>query len=93
MVSSSCMTIPIPNTRKTQKLMRKFKWKVWSHHSLDMAPNLDSKHLSGTSFSSDSDVKSAAENWLNGQGCDFCQAGLNKRSDKYLNRFGDYMEK
>ncbi|GBM38433.1 hypothetical protein AVEN_260812-1 [Araneus ventricosus] len=36
----------------------------------------------------------AAENWLNGQGRDFYQAGLNKlvlRSDKCLKRFGDYM--
>ncbi|GBO19590.1 hypothetical protein AVEN_134987-1 [Araneus ventricosus] len=36
------------------------------------------EHLSGTKFSSDSDVKTAAENWLNGQGRDFYQAGLNK---------------
>ncbi|GBN89948.1 hypothetical protein AVEN_200418-1 [Araneus ventricosus] len=31
-------------------------------------------------------------NWLNGQGRDFCQAGLNKlvlSSEKCLNRFGD----
>ncbi|GBM73915.1 hypothetical protein AVEN_61529-1 [Araneus ventricosus] len=47
-------------------------------------------------FCSDSDVETAAENWLNGQGRDFYQAGLNKsalRSDKQLNRFGDYAEK
>ncbi|GBL72611.1 hypothetical protein AVEN_74287-1 [Araneus ventricosus] len=54
------------------------------------------EHLSGARFSSDSDVKTAAENWLNGQGHDFYPARLNKlvlRSDKYLNRFGDYVEK
>ncbi|GBL78965.1 hypothetical protein AVEN_48930-1 [Araneus ventricosus] len=53
------------------------------------------EHLSGRRFSPDSDVKKA-ENWLNGQGRDFNQAGLNKlvlRSDKCLNRFGDCVEK
>ncbi|GBL93076.1 hypothetical protein AVEN_216437-1 [Araneus ventricosus] len=72
--------------------------KVWSHHpySPDLATNLGSKYLTGTRFSSESYVKTAAENWLNGQGCDFYQVGLNKlilRSDKCLNRFGDYVEK
>ncbi|GBL85698.1 hypothetical protein AVEN_189983-1, partial [Araneus ventricosus] len=70
---------------KTQELLQKFKWIVWSHQ----------KHLSGTRFSSNSDMKTAAENWLNGQGRDFYQAMLSKlvlRLDKGLNRFGDYME-
>ncbi|GBM02321.1 hypothetical protein AVEN_138444-1 [Araneus ventricosus] len=47
------------------------------------------------SLSSDSDMKTAAENCFNGQRPDFYQAGLNKfvrRSDKSLNRFGDYVE-
>ncbi|GBM28537.1 hypothetical protein AVEN_70133-1 [Araneus ventricosus] len=59
--------------RKTQKLGQKFKWEVWSHlpYSPDLAPNLRSKHLYGTRFPSNSDVKTAAENWLNEQGCDF----------------------
>ncbi|GBN45370.1 hypothetical protein AVEN_85024-1 [Araneus ventricosus] len=70
-------------------------------YSSDLAPN-DSflfpkfkEHLAGTRFSSDTDVKTAAENCLNGQGRDFYQAGLNKlvlRSDKYLNRFVDNVE-
>ncbi|GBM06845.1 hypothetical protein AVEN_173600-1 [Araneus ventricosus] len=54
------------------------------------------EHLSGTRFSSDSDVETAAEYWLNGKGRDFCQAGLNKLvllSYKCLNRFGDHVEK
>ncbi|GBO40279.1 hypothetical protein AVEN_33380-1 [Araneus ventricosus] len=54
------------------------------------------EHLSGTRFSSDSDAKTAAENWRNGKGCDFYQAGLNKlvlRSDNCLNRFSHYLEK
>ncbi|GBN57217.1 hypothetical protein AVEN_162703-1 [Araneus ventricosus] len=40
--------------------------------------------LSGTRFSSESDVKTATEIWLNGQKRHFYQAGLNKlalRSD------------
>ncbi|GBM22560.1 hypothetical protein AVEN_183988-1 [Araneus ventricosus] len=36
-------------------------------YSPDLAPNLGSKHLSGIMFSSESDVKAVAENWLNGQ--------------------------
>ncbi|GBM89386.1 hypothetical protein AVEN_219844-1, partial [Araneus ventricosus] len=35
-------------------------------YSPDLAPNLSSKHLSGTRFSSESDVKTIVENWLNG---------------------------
>ncbi|GBN95542.1 hypothetical protein AVEN_86118-1 [Araneus ventricosus] len=89
MISSSCMTIRI--------LLAKLKNSCKSssgktRHTLDVAPNLGSKHLSGTRLSSNSDVKTAAEDWLNGQGRDFYQAGLNKlilRSDKCLNRFGD----
>ncbi|GBO40838.1 hypothetical protein AVEN_254666-1 [Araneus ventricosus] len=75
--------------RKKQEMLRNFKWEVWSHHlQPDSAPNLRSKHLSGTRFSSESDVKTALDRT--------CQAGLNKlvlRSDKYLNRFGDYVER
>ncbi|GBO28449.1 hypothetical protein AVEN_119766-1 [Araneus ventricosus] len=58
--------------------------------------NLGSKHLSGTRFSLSSDVKTTAENSLQGQGHHFYQAVLNKlvlRSDKCLNRFDDYEEK
>ncbi|GBN90418.1 hypothetical protein AVEN_149212-1 [Araneus ventricosus] len=54
---------------KTQELLRNIKWEVWIHlpYSPDSAPNLGSKHLSRTRFSSVSDVKTVAENWLNGQ--------------------------
>ncbi|GBM72655.1 hypothetical protein AVEN_138214-1 [Araneus ventricosus] len=82
---------------KTQESLRKFKWKVWGYptlpYSSDLAPNAGSKHLSGTMFSSNREVKTAAKNSLNGQGRDFCQAGLNKlvlRSVKCQNRLGDY---
>ncbi|GFT69947.1 uncharacterized protein TNCV_4732681 [Trichonephila clavipes] len=54
------------------------------------------EHLSGRRFSSDSAVKTTAETWLNEQGPDFYQGGLSKlvlRSDKCLNRLGDYVEK
>ncbi|GBM97820.1 hypothetical protein AVEN_217311-1 [Araneus ventricosus] len=64
--------------------------------SPDLASYLGPKHLYGRSFSSNNDVKTAAENWFNGQGRDFYRAGLNKlvlRLDKCLNRFGDYVEK
>ncbi|GBM75478.1 hypothetical protein AVEN_54078-1 [Araneus ventricosus] len=54
------------------------------------------ENLSGTRFSSNSDVKTAAVSWLNGRGRDPYQAGLNKLDlhlDKCLNRFDDYVEK
>ncbi|GBM68399.1 hypothetical protein AVEN_86456-1 [Araneus ventricosus] len=80
--------------RKTQELLQKFKWEVCSHlpYNPDLAPNLFSKLLSGTN----SDVKTAAENCLKEKGREFYQTGLNElilRSDKCLNRFGDYLEK
>ncbi|GBM62909.1 hypothetical protein AVEN_11365-1 [Araneus ventricosus] len=68
-----------PYSCKTQELLRMFKWEVWSHPcSPDLAPNLGSKHLSGKRFSSNSDVKTAAENWPNEQGRDINQSGFNK---------------
>ncbi|GBN71334.1 hypothetical protein AVEN_190769-1 [Araneus ventricosus] len=67
---SECVILMHDNThaaRKTQELLRKFKWEVWSHpYSPDSVPNLGSKYLSGTRFSSESDVKTVIENWLNG---------------------------
>ncbi|GBN79761.1 hypothetical protein AVEN_56441-1 [Araneus ventricosus] len=49
--------------RKIQELQRKFKWEIWSQppYSPDLAPNLSSIHLSGTRFSSDSDIKTLAQ--------------------------------
>ncbi|XP_035228987.1 histone-lysine N-methyltransferase SETMAR-like, partial [Stegodyphus dumicola] len=54
------------------------------------------RYLSGTRFTSDYAVKTAAEKWLNEQGPDYYQDEINKsveRSDKCLNRFGEYVEK
>ncbi|GBL87723.1 hypothetical protein AVEN_178184-1, partial [Araneus ventricosus] len=51
------------------------------------------EQLSGTRFFSNSDVKTAAENWLNRQGRDFNQAWFKKlvlRTDECLNSFDDY---
>ncbi|GBN09599.1 hypothetical protein AVEN_40905-1 [Araneus ventricosus] len=65
-------------------------------YSSDLAPNLSSKHLSGTRFFSNSYVKTATENWLSGQIRDFYQARIKKlvlRSDKCRNRFSKYVEK
>ncbi|GBN51767.1 hypothetical protein AVEN_80585-1 [Araneus ventricosus] len=60
-----------PHTaRKTQELLQKFKWEVWSHppYSSDLAsiyyfyfPKLK-EHLSTARFSSNCEVKTAAEN-------------------------------
>ncbi|GBL77278.1 hypothetical protein AVEN_41730-1 [Araneus ventricosus] len=51
--------------RKTQELLQKFKWeslKPPSSYGPYFEPNLGSKHLSGTRFSSDSNVETAGEN-------------------------------
>ncbi|GBN99374.1 hypothetical protein AVEN_147270-1 [Araneus ventricosus] len=61
--------------RKTQELLRKFKWEVWSHpYSSYSAPNLGSKHLSGRRFSCGNNSREVTQ-WT---GRDFCQTGLNK---------------
>ncbi|GBL69174.1 hypothetical protein AVEN_24135-1 [Araneus ventricosus] len=84
--------------RKTQELLRKFKWEVWSQspYSPDLASNLGTKLLSGTKFSLHIEVKPAAKNWLYEHGRDFHPAWLNKlflSSDNYLNKFHDFVEK
>ncbi|GBM25889.1 hypothetical protein AVEN_94338-1 [Araneus ventricosus] len=91
-----------PHTaRKTQKLLRKLSLELppiqlrFGTCEYFLFPKLK-EHLFGTRFSSDSDVKTSAENWINGQGCVFYRAGLNKlvmRSDKCLDRFGQYVGK
>ncbi|GBN41722.1 hypothetical protein AVEN_233974-1 [Araneus ventricosus] len=89
MVSSSYMTIPTPLAilKNCCKSSSK-KSGATPPYGADLAPNLSSIYLSGARFSSESDVKTAAESWLNGQGRDFCEDWLNKlvlRSDKCLN--------
>ncbi|GBO21657.1 hypothetical protein AVEN_213958-1 [Araneus ventricosus] len=96
MVSSSYMTIPILLAKLKNCCESSSGESGANSDSLDSTPNLGSKHYAGTMFSSEADVKTVVENWLNGQGRDFYQAGLNKlvlRSDKCPNRFGDYVEK
>ncbi|GBO30838.1 hypothetical protein AVEN_174961-1 [Araneus ventricosus] len=78
MLSDGVILLP-DNThtaRKTQELLLKLKREIWSYpiYSSDLAPNLGSKHLSGTRFSSKSDAKTAAEKC----GRDVYQARLNK---------------
>ncbi|GBL70141.1 hypothetical protein AVEN_36577-1 [Araneus ventricosus] len=62
--------------RKTQELLLKLKWEVSSYPQYipDLASNLLTKYLSLKRLSSDSDVKTIAENWLNGQGGHFFKA-------------------
>ncbi|GBO05282.1 hypothetical protein AVEN_198595-1 [Araneus ventricosus] len=95
MESSSCMTIPILLAKLSATKVQVGSLELHPY-SPDLAPNLSSKHLSGRKLSSDSDERTPVENWFNVHGRDFYQAGLNKlvqRSDKCLNRFGDYVEK
>ncbi|GBM07625.1 hypothetical protein AVEN_230056-1 [Araneus ventricosus] len=79
--------------RKTQELLQKFGWGVCSHPSYTQiwhpiwVPN---------PYLEQASLQTAAENWLSRQGRHFYQAELNKlvlRSDKFLNGFGDYVEK
>ncbi|GBO16217.1 hypothetical protein AVEN_14710-1 [Araneus ventricosus] len=66
-----CLHNSIHTALKFQELLQKFTWENWSHspspYKPDSAPNLGSKHLSGTRVSSETDVETVAENWLNGQ--------------------------
>ncbi|GBO38341.1 hypothetical protein AVEN_158615-1 [Araneus ventricosus] len=63
MVSSSYMTIPI----LLAKLKNSCESSSGKSGAIPLQPNLGSKHLSGTSFSSESDVVTVVEIWLNGQ--------------------------
>ncbi|GBM31366.1 hypothetical protein AVEN_99589-1 [Araneus ventricosus] len=52
------------------------------------------EYLSGTWFPSDDEVKAVAKNLLNEKAYDFYHAVMNKlvhKSDKCLNRLGDYV--
>ncbi|GBO11380.1 hypothetical protein AVEN_66853-1 [Araneus ventricosus] len=86
MVPSSCMTIPILLAKlKSFAKVQMGSLERHAIHSPDLTPNLCSKHLSVKGFSSDSDMRTDAENWLNWQGRDFCQADLNKLSCVQIN--------
>ncbi|GBN64334.1 hypothetical protein AVEN_187237-1 [Araneus ventricosus] len=66
---------------KTQEFLQKFKWEIWSRPPLPYSPHLApsdcflfpklKEDLSGVRLSSNIDVKTVAENWLNGQGSYF----------------------
>lgn len=98
MVSHSSMTIPVPSFAT---LKNRFTWEVGAYRP-DLTPRTVScfriwrKHSFGNRVSSDSDMITGAENWINGQKCNFYKSGLNKfvlHSDKCLNRSDNYMEK
>ncbi|GBM94144.1 hypothetical protein AVEN_149548-1 [Araneus ventricosus] len=75
MVSSSCTTIPI----LLAKLRIDAKVQVASleppPYIPDLVTNLGSKHLSRIRLSSESDMKTVVENWLNGQDVIFAKPG------------------
>ncbi|GBM88955.1 hypothetical protein AVEN_269056-1 [Araneus ventricosus] len=64
--ASSCMTIPILLV-KHKNCWECASGKSGATYSPDSAPSLCSKHLSGTMFCSENDVKTIVKNWLNGQ--------------------------
>ncbi|GBM68421.1 hypothetical protein AVEN_216886-1 [Araneus ventricosus] len=54
------------------------------------------EHLDGRQFSSDDQVQAAVLSWLQDQGAIFYRQGIERlvqRSDKCLQRLGDYVEK
>ncbi|GBN31293.1 hypothetical protein AVEN_10315-1 [Araneus ventricosus] len=63
--------------RKTQELLRKFKWRVWSH-TLQTRFGTQSgfQTLIWSKVPSEIDVQTVVENSLNGNGRDFCPARL-----------------
>ncbi|GBN57900.1 hypothetical protein AVEN_228740-1 [Araneus ventricosus] len=67
MVSSSSTEIPILLAKLKNCCESSSGKSKATPYSPDSAPNLGSENLSGTRFSSDSDVKTVVENWLNGQ--------------------------
>ncbi|GBM35639.1 hypothetical protein AVEN_131913-1 [Araneus ventricosus] len=69
---SSCMTVTVLLSELKNCCESSSGKSGATPYSPASAPNLCSKHLSGTRFSSESDVKTAAQNWFNGQGRDFC---------------------
>ncbi|GBL85738.1 hypothetical protein AVEN_107222-1 [Araneus ventricosus] len=86
-MSSSCMSMPI--------LLAKLKNCCKSSSGKSGATQSGFQTHIWKKISSNSDVKTAADNWLNGQGRDFYKAGLNKLvllSDKCLNTLCDYVE-
>ncbi|GBM56046.1 hypothetical protein AVEN_34742-1 [Araneus ventricosus] len=93
MVSSSCMTISILLAKLKNCCKNSSRKSRATQHIVQIRkPNLGSKHLSGTRFSSNIDVKTTAENCES----DVYHAGLNKLvlcSDKCPNRFGEYVDK
>ncbi|GBM41631.1 hypothetical protein AVEN_198382-1 [Araneus ventricosus] len=84
-VSSSCITMPGPILDgKLMNCCRRSSRKSGttpSPYSQDLVhsdyfpfPKL-TEHLSGTRYSSDSDMKTSVDNWLNGHGRDFYKPG------------------
>ncbi|GFX89071.1 uncharacterized protein TNCV_2853701 [Trichonephila clavipes] len=79
-------SVSTQTSRKTQELLQKFNWLVWSHspYSPDWAPSdylfspALKKHLSEPRFTTDSDVQTDADRWINGQELDYYQDGLSK---------------
>lgn len=94
-----------PHTaRATTALIKEFGWKTVTQppYSPDVAPSdfhlfLElKKHLGGTHFDTDEDVKEEVLNFLRGQAGEFYDSGIKKwvpRMQKCIDRNGEYVEK
>ncbi|GBM46255.1 Mariner Mos1 transposase [Araneus ventricosus] len=87
---------------KNRRGLLKFKWDVFQHPPLDMAPSdfhlftAMKKWLGGQHFADDEELKNAVTHWLKSQAAALYAEGIGKlvkRYDKCLNNGGDYVEK
>lgn len=92
------------SARKTQEILKQFKWDVFDHppYSPDLAPSdfhlftRMKKWLASQHFNDDDELQNAVTDWLRAQAAKFYEEGickLVKRYDKCLNLNGDYVEK
>ncbi|GBO36760.1 hypothetical protein AVEN_104908-1 [Araneus ventricosus] len=88
----------------TQGLLRSFGWEVWQQlpYSPDLSPcdfhvfGKIKEHLGGRQLSNDDQVQTAVLSYLQDQGAIFYRQGIERivqRSDKCLQRLGDYVDK
>ncbi|GFU71485.1 histone-lysine N-methyltransferase SETMAR [Trichonephila clavipes] len=88
----------------TQNLIRSFGWEQIDHppYSPDLAPSdfhlfrYLKEFLGGKRFDTADEVKEEVQDWLSSQAADVYDLGIQKlveRHDKYLNKYGKYVEK
>jgi histone-lysine N-methyltransferase SETMAR len=85
---------------RTQAMLQEFGWEAFERPDLapsdfHLFPKLK-EFLGGRRFRSDEEVNNAVKKWLNGLAAEVYDEGIVKllsRLDKWLNLYGDYVEK